>query len=99
GRWCMFAPMHWATPEERRSLGQSRRKQVGRQQHDELNIKARQRPALNLVERVERGRIPALLKVKHQLMAQSPFGYFRGAAPVMAADLSVVPNTGIVSQL
>ncbi len=95
----MFAPMHWATPEERRSLGQSRRKQVGRQQHDELNIKARQRPALTLLERVERGRLPALLKVKHQLMAQSPFGYFRGAAPVMAADLSVLPNTGIVSQL
>ena len=91
--------MHWATPEERRSLGQSRRKQVGRQQHDELNIKARQRPALTLLERAERGRLPALLKVKHQLMAQSPFGYFRGAAPVMAADLSVLPNTGIVSQL
>ena len=30
-------------------------------------------------------------------MAQSPFGYFRGAAPVMAADLAVLPNTGIVS--
>jgi uncharacterized protein (DUF2252 family) len=95
----MFAPMHWANPEERRSLGQSRRKQVGRQQHDELNIKARRQPALKLLERVERGRIPALLKIKHQLMAQSPFGYFRGAAPVMAADLSSVPNTGIVSQL
>ncbi|MGA7856545.1 MAG: DUF2252 domain-containing protein [Terracidiphilus sp.] len=91
--------MHWATPEERRSLGQSRRKQVGRPQHDELNIKARRQPALALLERVERGRIPALLKLKHQLMAQSPFGYFRGAAPVMAADLSVLPNTGIVSQL
>ena len=25
--------MHWATPEERRALGQARRKQVGRHQH------------------------------------------------------------------
>ena len=33
--------MNWATPEERRNLGQARRKQVGRQQHDQLNIKAR----------------------------------------------------------
>ena len=32
-------------------------------------------------------------------MAQSPFGYFRGAVPVMAADLSVLPNTGIVTQI
>lgn len=95
----MVPVMHWATPEERRNLGQARRKQVGRQKHDELNIKARHAPALQLLERVERGRIPALLKLKHQLMAQSPFGYFRGAVPVMAADLSVLPNTGIVSQL
>ena len=91
--------MHWATPEERRSLGQARRKQVGRLQHDELNIKARQAAPLTLLERAERGRVPALLKLKHQLMAQSPFGYFRGAAPVMAADLSVLPSTGIEAQL
>jgi uncharacterized protein (DUF2252 family) len=91
--------MNWATPEERRNLGQSRRKQLGRQQNDQLNIKARKATPLALLERVERGRVPALLKLKHQLMAQSPFGYFRGAAPVMAADLAVVPNTGIEAQL
>ncbi|MFZ0747054.1 MAG: DUF2252 domain-containing protein [Terracidiphilus sp.] len=95
----MVRAMQWATPEERRKLGQARRKQVGRQKHDELNIKARQSPALSLLERVERGRVPALLKLKHQMMAQSPFLYFRGAAPVIAADLAVVPNTGIISQL
>jgi len=91
--------MHWATPEERRSLGQARRKQVGRQHQNELNIKARKTPALSMLERVERGRIPTLLKLKHELMAQSAFSYFRGAAPVMAADLSILPNTGILSQL
>ena len=93
------AGMHWATPEERRKFGQARRKQVGRQHHDQLNIKARQSTALALLERAERGRVPALLKLKHQLMAQSPFSYFRGAAPVMAADLAVLPITGIMSQL
>jgi uncharacterized protein (DUF2252 family) len=46
-----------------------------------------------------RGRVPALIKLKYELMAQSPFGYFRGAVPVMAADLAVLPSTGIVSQL
>jgi uncharacterized protein (DUF2252 family) len=95
----MFANMQWATPEERRNLGQARRKQVGRQQQDELNIKARSALALTLLERAERGRLPALLKLKHQMMVQSPFVFFRGAAPVMAADLAVIPNTGIVSQL
>jgi uncharacterized protein (DUF2252 family) len=91
--------MQWTTPEERGSLGQARRKQVGRQQHDQLNVRGRKSTPLALLERAERGRVPALLKLKHQLMAQSPFSYFRGAAPVMAADLAVLPNTGIDAQL
>ncbi len=80
-------------------MGQARRKQVGRQQCDEFKPKARPAPALTLLDRAARGRLPALLKLKYQLMAQSPFGYFRGAVPVMAADLSVLPNTGIITQL
>ena len=91
--------MNWATPEERRKLGQSRRKQLGRQQNDQLDTKSRTASPISLLERAERGRVLGLLKLKHQLMAQSPFGYFRGAAPVMAADFSVLPNTGIEAQL
>ena len=91
--------MHWTTLQERRSLGQARRKQVGRQQHSELKPKARQASALELVTRSMRGRVPALIQLKYRLMAASPFGYFRGAAPVMAVDLSVLPSTGIVCQL
>jgi uncharacterized protein (DUF2252 family) len=45
------------------------------------------------------GRVPALIKLKYELMEQSPFGFFRGAVPVMAADLAMMPSTGIVSQL
>ncbi len=32
-------------------------------------------------------------------MAASPFGYFRGAVPVMAADLAQLPESGIVTQI
>ncbi len=95
----MLAHMQWMTPEERRAFGQARRKQVGRQQHDQLQPKARPAPALALLDRAAQGRVAALLKLKYQLMAQSPFGYFRGAVPVMAADLSVLPNTGIITQI
>jgi uncharacterized protein (DUF2252 family) len=80
-------------------MGQARRKQVGRQQHGELKPKARRSTALGLIDRSMRGRVPALIKLKYQLMAVSPFAYFRGAAPVMAADLSVLPSTGIAAQL
>jgi uncharacterized protein (DUF2252 family) len=91
--------MQGTSPEERRALGAARRKQVGRQQHDELKPKARSSSALALLDRSMHGRVPALIKLKYELMAASPFGYFRGAAPVMAADLAVLPSTGIVSQL
>jgi uncharacterized protein (DUF2252 family) len=91
--------MHWATPEERRNLGRARRKQVGRQQHDAFNPKARKASSLDLLARSMQGRVPPLVKLKYELMAASPFGYFRGAVPVMAADLSNLPATGIVSQL
>src|SRR5579863_9273831 len=91
--------MHWISPEERRAQGQARRKQVHRQQHDELKPKARPAPAIPLIDRACHGRVTALIKLKYELMAQSPFGYFRGAVPVMAADLSVLPNTGIITQI
>jgi uncharacterized protein (DUF2252 family) len=91
--------MHWATTTERRNLGQARRKQVGRQEHNEVKPKARQSTAAELLARSMHGRLPALVKLKYKLMAESPFAYFRGAVPVMAADLAVLPNTGIAAQL
>ncbi|HEY1646780.1 MAG TPA: DUF2252 domain-containing protein [Terracidiphilus sp.] len=91
--------MQWTSPQERRKFGQTRRKQIGRQQHHELRPKTRPASALELLDRSMHGRVPSLVKLKYELMAESPFGYFRGAAPVMAADLGVVPNTGIASQI
>jgi uncharacterized protein (DUF2252 family) len=95
----MFRSMNWTSPQERRKFGQTRRKQIGRQQHNQLHPKTRPASALELLERSTHGRVPSLVKLKCELMAGSPFAYFRGAAPVMAADLAVVPTTGIVSQL
>ena len=91
--------MTWTTPQERRKFGQTRRKQIGRQQHDVLQPKARPASSLELLDRSMHGRVPLLIKLKYDLMAESPFAYFRGAAPVMAADLAVAPSTGIVCQL
>jgi uncharacterized protein (DUF2252 family) len=87
------------TPEERRKLGQARRKQVGRQDHCSLKPKGRSTSAWELLQHAARGRVPKLVKLKWQLMAESPFGYFRGAVPVMAADLATLPNTGILTQV
>ena len=80
-------------------MGQARRRQVGRQEHNEFKAKARKSSPLDLLARSMRGRVPALIQLKYKLMAASPFGYFRGAVPVMAADLAVLPSTGIAAQL
>ena len=95
----MVRAMQTATPKERREMGQAHRKQMARSAHGELSIKARKASPMVLLERASRGRVPELVKLKYELMADSPFGYFRGAVPVMAADLAAMPNTGIISQL
>ena len=46
-----------------------------------------------------RGRVPSLVTLKYERMLCSPFGFFRGAVPVMAADLALLPHTGIVNQI
>jgi uncharacterized protein (DUF2252 family) len=91
--------MQRASPKERREVGQAHRKEIARSAHGELRIKARKVSPLALLERASRGRVPELVRLKFELMADSPFGYFRGAVPVMAADLAALSNTEITSQL
>ena len=86
-------------PQERRAQGQARRKEVKRQQHAVWDAKRRRRDPLELLRESMRGRVPALVPLKYERMLASPFGFFRGAVPVMAADLALLPNTGIVSQI
>jgi uncharacterized protein (DUF2252 family) len=70
-----------------------------RQDHGLWDAKQRRHDPLKLLEASMRGRIPALIELKYERMLASPFGYFRGAVPVMAADLALLPNTGIVNQI
>ena len=43
-------------------------------------------------------RVQKLVPVRHERMAVSPFTFYRGAALVMASDLSALPTTGIEVQ-
>jgi uncharacterized protein (DUF2252 family) len=44
-------------------------------------------------------RLTELLPIRHGRMAETQFGFFRGAAAGMAADLASTPSTGIMVQL
>jgi uncharacterized protein (DUF2252 family) len=85
--------------KERFVLGQEGRKQMRRVDHATWKAKERRISPLKLLEASTQGRLPTLVARKNQLMAESPFGYFRGAVPVMAYDLSLGSNTGICNQL
>ncbi|MGC2162545.1 MAG: DUF2252 domain-containing protein [Silvibacterium sp.] len=90
---------HFPTPQERRALGRARRKQMARQDHSIWRPEARRHKPVVLMEESMHGRLPQLITLKYERMLASPFGYFRGAVPVMAADLAVMANTGIVTQI
>jgi uncharacterized protein (DUF2252 family) len=85
--------------KQRLALGQDRRQQVRRVDHAKWDPKARTQDPLKLMAASMKGRVPDLVELKYNLMAAAPFAYFRGAVPVMAYDLSLVENTGIISQL
>jgi uncharacterized protein (DUF2252 family) len=87
------------SPAERHALGQARRKQLRRQDHAHWRSPASRPSPINTIARSMRGRIPSLVTLKYERMLASPFGFFRGAVPVMAADLAALPNTGILSQI
>lgn len=79
--------------------GHALRKKVNPADLATWDPKRRSRAPLQLLKASMKGRVPALLPLKYERMVASPFGFFRGAAPVMAYDLSLAPDTGILNQL
>jgi uncharacterized protein (DUF2252 family) len=88
-----------AAREERRKYGQSLRQKVGRVSHADWDPTHRKTSILELLRASERGRLANLLPIKAARMATSPFGFYRGAVPIMASDLSMLPSSGIYAQL
>lgn len=91
--------MNPLTLAERLALGRHARKQLARRAHADFKLDVCPKNPLAILADSMRGRVPRLVPIKYQRMAASAFGFFRGAVPIMAADLSCHPNTGLVTQL
>jgi len=87
------------TRAERHNLGINARKQLARSAQSAFNRKSCPSQPLHILHESMRGRVAPLVKLKYERMAASPFGFFRGAVPIMAADLAAHPNTGITTQV
>ncbi|MFZ0311732.1 MAG: DUF2252 domain-containing protein [Candidatus Korobacteraceae bacterium] len=87
------------TREERRQFGRSLRNQIARISQGDWDPKQRKFDVISLLIDSNRPRIARLLPIKYARMATSPFGFFRGAVPVMAADLAAMPSTSLRTQI
>ena len=54
---------------------------------------------IDLLEGQAKTRIPELVPIRYERMLESPFAFYRGAAVIMASDLSTLPHTGLNVQL
>lgn len=85
--------------DERYAAGVRARQRMTRRAHAAFDRNACPANPLEVLARSEQGRIPKLIRIRRERMKASPFGFFRGAVPIMAADLASHPHTGVSTQL
>ncbi|MGZ0711867.1 DUF2252 domain-containing protein (plasmid) [Coraliomargarita sp. W4R53] len=77
-----------------RARGQQRRKAAGRRSLGVLADVPERDPVAHLREQ-NSDRVPELVPLRMQRMLANPFGFYRGTAGLMAADLAEGPSSGI----
>lgn len=87
------------TPEQRKAIGHLQRAALPRKEHETFQPSANRPDPVDILIQQGEGRLEHLLPIRYGRMIASPFAFFRGAAAVMAADLSRIPNTGLSAQL
>jgi uncharacterized protein (DUF2252 family) len=87
------------SPQERAELGKAARAGAPRSSHGEWAPRAERADPVELLERQGASRVPELLPIRYGRMVSTPFSFFRGAAAVMAEDLTGSPDSGIRVQL
>jgi uncharacterized protein (DUF2252 family) len=102
--WPMSAPgpsppAHELSPQERAERGKAARARAPRSSHGEWAARPERADPVELLERQAPSRVPELLPIRYGRMVSSPFAFFRGAAAVMAEDLTGSPDSGIRVQL
>jgi uncharacterized protein (DUF2252 family) len=85
--------------EERRAQGKEARDRTPRSSHSGWAAASDRPDPVVLLEEQNRAREPDLVPVRHGRMLVSPFTFYRGAAKIMAADLTNTPVAGLQVQL
>jgi hypothetical protein len=80
---------------ERVAMGKEARRLVPRSSHAELTVDDTRPDPVALLERQAATRVSELVPIRYGRMLVSPFTFYRGAALVMASDLSRTPASGL----
>ena len=81
--------------QDRYRMGRELRNQVPRRSLGDWSPPASRPDPVQLITESHKGRLDWLVPVRVGRMAASPYGFLRGAAVVMAADVAGLPATGI----
>lgn len=83
------------TPEERKAYGLKLREQCPLDVHAVWEAPADRPDSVALLKEQGESRVQELLPLRYERMSVSAFTFYRGAALIMATDLSGTPSTGI----
>jgi uncharacterized protein (DUF2252 family) len=92
-----WIPRPWVSVEERMAQGRAVRQAVPRRSHASFEVASDRDPVATILAQ-ESDRLTDLLPLRHQRMAESAFAFYRGAAALMARDLSTTPRSAITVQ-
>jgi uncharacterized protein (DUF2252 family) len=89
---------HFSTAE-RAARGKAARAEVPRRVHGEWEPSSKRPDPVELLQEQAASRVPELVPIRYGRMLVSPFTFYRGAAYLMASDLSDGPRSGLHAQL
>ncbi len=84
---------------ESKASGKEARVKTPRNSHATFEPAADRPDPVSLLEEQATTRVPELVPFRYGRMLVSPFTFFRGAALVMASDLSTTPRSGLNAQI
>ncbi len=86
------------TVAERVEMGKAARARVPRRSHAAYEPAPDRPDPIDLLQRQAATRVHDLVPIRYGRMLVSPFTFYRGAALIMASDLSHTPNSGFMVQ-
>ena len=86
---------HTLQVKERLAKGKALREVAARKAQKEWKPPANRADPVDMLIESSKGRVEELLPIRYGRMMVSPFTFYRGAAAIMAYDLSHTPSTGL----